>query len=299
MKLTRDIKKHGGKHLMMLPAVIITIIFSYFPMVGIVLAFQKYSPRNGFFGSKWVGLQHFKTIFSLPDFERVLRNTVEISAMKIVAGIVFAVIFSLCMHEIKKRWFKSTVQTMTLFPHFISWVVVAAIFLDVFSNEGAINQIITGLGLPEIDFFTNGSWFRTLLVSTDVWKGFAYNSIIYLSALGGIDNALYEAAYIDGAGRWKCAWHISLPCIGQIIAMTAILAVGGILSAGFDQVYNMYNQTVYEAADILDTYVYRVGLTQGQYSLGTAIGLFKSVIGAILFGITNWIAYRFTDYRIL
>lgn len=299
MKVLRNIKRYGSKHLMMLPAVIITIIFSYCPVVGVVLAFQKYSPKNGFFGSKWVGLQHFRTIFSLPDFGRVVRNTIEISAMKIVAGIVFAVIFALFMHELKNRRFKTIVQTMTLFPHYVSWVVLAAIFVDIFSNEGIVNQVIISLGLPEIDFFTNDSWFRVLLVSTDVWKGFAYNSIIYLSALGGIDNALYEAAYMDGAGRWKCAWHISLPCIGQIVAMTAILAVGGILSAGFDQIYNMYNTTVLDTADVLDTYVYRIGLEGGQYSLGTAIGLFKSAVGAILFGITNWIAYRFTDYRIL
>lgn len=292
-------RKHGAKHLMMLPAILITFVFSYVPMVGVVMAFQRYSPKFGFFGSKWVGWKNFETLFTLPDFKRILINTIEISAMKMVAGIVFALIFALCMHEIRKKWFKSAVQTATLFPHFISWVILGSIFLSVFDIEGLINQTLIGLGLPAVEFLTDDSWFRAVLVSTDVWKGFAYNSIIYMSALSGIDNSLYEASYIDGAGRWKAMWHVSIPCIGQIIAMTAILSVGGILSAGFDQVYNLYNPTVMDTADILDTYIYRVGLNGQQYGIGTAVGLFKSVVGAALFAITNWIAYRFTDYRIL
>lgn len=299
LKIKDHMKKHGAKHLMMLPAVLITFVFSYVPMVGVVMAFQRYSPKFGFFGSKWVGWKNFETLFTLPDFKRILINTIEISAMKTVAGIVFALVFALCMNEIRKRWFKSTVQTATLFPHFISWVVLGAIFLDIFAADGMINQLLQIFGMQKVEFLTKGSTFRAVLVSTDVWKGFAYNSIIYMSALSGIDASLYEASYIDGAGRWKAMWHISIPCIGQIVAMTAILSVGGILSAGFDQVYNLYNPTVMESADILDTYVYRVGLTQNQYGLGTAVGLFKSVVGAILFAITNWIAYRFTDYRIL
>lgn len=292
-------RKHGAKHLMMLPAILITFVFSYVPMVGIVMAFQRYSPKFGFFGSKWIGWKNFETLFTLPDFKRILINTIEISAMKMVAGIVFPLIFALCMHEIRKKWFKSAVQTATLFPHFISWVILGSIFLSVFDIEGLINQVLVGLGIPAVDFLTDDSWFRAVLVSTDVWKGFAYNSIIYMSALSGIDASLYEASYIDGAGRWKAMLHISIPCIGQIIAMTAILSVGGILSAGFDQVYNLYNPTVMDTADILDTYVYRVGLNGQQYGLGTAVGLFKSIVGAILFAITNWFAYRFTDYRIL
>lgn len=292
-------RKHGAKHLMMLPAILITFVFSYVPMVGIVMAFQRYSPKFGFFGSKWIGWKNFETLFTLPDFKRILINTIEISAMKMVAGIVFPLIFALCMHEIRKKWFKSAVQTATLFPHFISWVILGSIFLSVFDIEGLVNQVLVGLGIPAVEFLTDDSWFRAVLVSTDVWKGFAYNSIIYMSALSGIDASLYEASYIDGAGRWKAMWHISIPCIGQIIAMTAILSMGGILSAGFDQVYNLYNPTVMDTADILDTYVYRVGLNGQQYGLGTAVGLFKSIVGAILFAITNWLAYRFTDYRIL
>ena len=295
LRIKDHMRKHGAKHLMMLPAILITFVFSYVPMVGIVMAFQRYSPKFGFFGSKWVGWKNFETLFTLPDFKRILINTIEISAMKMVAGIVFPLIFALCMHEIRKKWFKSTVQTATLFPHFISWVILGSIFLSVFDIEGLVNQALMGLGIPAVEFLTDDSWFRAVLVSTDVWKGFAYNSIIYMSALSGIDTSLYEASYIDGAGRWKAMLHISIPCIGQIIAMTAILSMGGILSAGFDQVYNLYNPTVMDTADILDTYVYRVGLNGQQYGLGTAVGLFKSIVGAILFAITNW----FADYRIL
>jgi putative aldouronate transport system permease protein len=268
-------------------------------MVGVTIAFQDFMPGRGFFGSPWVGLERFEYLMKLPDTYKIIRNTVIISVLKIVTILGFSLFMALLLNEVVLNWFKRLTQTIFLFPFFLSWVILGGIFVDVFSMESSFSVLIFKLfRIEPIFFLGKGGWFRAILISTNVWKDMGYNMVIFLAALTNIDPSLYESATIDGANRPQQLWHITLPSITPMAALLACLAIGGILNAGFDQVFVMYNPLVYEYADIIDTYVYRLGLVSAQYSLATAVGLFKSAIGFFLIVTSYWMAGKYAGYRL-
>ena len=286
-------------HIMVLIPLAYIIIFNYVPIMGIIIAFKDFKPGLGIFGSKWVGLDQFKRLFLTNEATRAFVNTLIIATMKIICNLIIPVIFALLLNEIGHRKFKRTVQTITYLPHFLSWVVLSGIFIDFLNPSGGlVNKIITSLGFNPIFFLGNVKTFRGTLVVTDVWKNFGYNAIIYLAALTNIDPTLYEAAAVDGAGRWKQTLFITLPGISNFIALMTILGIGRILNAGFDQVFNLYNVSVYSVGDIIDTLVFRSGIQMQQYSFSTAVGLFRSLVGLILISISNWAAKRYAGYRV-
>lgn len=286
-------------HLMILPGVICSFIFSYIPMLGIVMAFQKFVPAKGIFGSKWIGMANFEYIFMLPNFFQVLWNTVFIAVMKIVAGLVVPVVFALLLNEISKAAFKKTIQTIIYFPYFLSWVLLGGILIDILSpSSGIVNSFLGIFGIEPIFFLGSEKWFPFTLVLTDSWKNFGYGTIVYLAALTAIDPTLYEAAMIDGATRWQQMLHVTLPGILPIVTLMTVLSLGNVLNAGFEQVFNLYSPQVYSTGDIIDTLVYRIGLIDAQYSVATAIGLFKSVISFVLIVISNKLANKYAGYRV-
>ncbi len=287
-------------HLMLLPAVIICIIFCYVPMYGIVIAFQHFIPAKGLFGQQeWVGWQNFEIIFSNPRIWQVIVNTLVISVGKILLGTAVPVVFAILLNEVKNKAFKKTVQTVVYFPYFLSWVLFAGILIDVLSpSTGLVNNLLKAVGIEPVYFLGDPKYFRGTVIVTDVFKNFGYNTIIYLATIAGIDPTLYEAAQIDGAGRLKQTWHITLPGMRNIIVLLFVLSVGNILNAGFDQVWSLLNNSVLEKGDILDTFIYRSGVLNKQYGQATAVGLIKSVISLILIGGSYFFSYKFLDYRI-
>ena len=284
--------------LMLLPGIILLLIFSVIPMVGILIAFQNYVPAKGLLGSKWVGLANFTYMFQIPDVSRIFWNTLIIAVSKIIMGIIVPVIFALLLNEAKNAIFKRTVQTIVYLPYFLSWVILGNIFITMLSLDGIVNQLVQALGFEPIMFPGSNTWFRPIIIITDSWKGFGYGAIIYLAALLAIDPNLNEAAAIDGAGRFKQLLHVTLPSLVPTIVLMTTLSLGSILSAGFDQIFNLYNTLVYETGDIIDTYGYRMGLIDMQYSLSTAVGLLKSVISSVLIVLSYWLANKFTGYHI-
>jgi putative aldouronate transport system permease protein len=283
---------------MMLPIIILLGIFCYIPMVGLVISFQDYLPTKGFFGSPWVGLGNYTFLFSLRDFPQIIRNTLILSVGKIVLGLVVSIFTAVLLSESGMKRLTNVVQTFVFLPYFISWVVLGGIFVDIFSLEGAVNHILNLFGIGSILFMGNPVWFVVVSIITDVWKVFGYNTVIFYAAILGIDIALYESATIDGADRFRQVFAITLPCISPMIVVLGMLSLGNILNAGFDQIFNMYNPLVYKTADILDTYIYRMGVVSGQYSFAAAVGFFKSLVGMILIITGNWMARRFAGYRI-
>ena len=285
-------------HAMLLPGMIFLVIFSIIPMFGIVMAFQNFVPAKGIFGSKFVGLAQFQRLFMLPDFRQILENTLIIALSKIIIGTLLAIVFAVLLNECRNVRYKRFIQTAVYLPHFLSWVILAVMFSNIFSYTGIINQLITALGGEPVMFMISNTWFRPIIIGTDVWKEFGYNAVIYVAAMTSIDPSLYEAADIDGAGRWKKIMHITLPGILTTIILMGTLSIGNVLNAGFDQVFNMYSPLVYRTGDIIDTYVYREGLVNIQYSFATAVGLFKSIISFALLTTAYKLADKFCGYRI-
>lgn len=269
-------------HLMILPGMIMLAIFVFVPLFGSLMAFENYVPAKGIFGSKWVGFENFKFLFSLPDSKQVFLNTLIIAFAKLVLNIIIPVTFAILLNEINVKIFKRMFQTVVYLPHFLSWVVLATVVTNMFSLSGPFNAVITAFGGDAIQFMSDNSWFRKVIIGTDVWKEFGYNSVVYLAALTGISLDFYEAASIDGANRFKQILHITVPALLPTIILMTALNLGNILNAGFDQIFNLYNPLVYETSDIIDTYVYRIGMVERQYSIGAAVGLLKSVISFIL-----------------
>lgn len=290
-------KKQMYYHLMLMPGMILLFIFTFVPMFGVVMAFQNYIPAKGILGSKWVGLQNFKTIFTLRDSRQIFANTLIISFWKILLKSLIPISFALLINEVKNKVVKNCVQTIVYLPHFLSWVVFAAVVQMVFSLDGPINNLIAGFGGEPILFLGTNQWFRKVVVFTESWKEFGYASIVYFAALTGIDPGLYEAASIDGATRMDKLLNITLPGILPIILIMLTMELPNILSAGFDQIYNLYNPLVYDTGDILDTFVYRMGMTKRQYSIGTAVGLIKSMMGMILILTANKLVTTFSDRK--
>jgi len=289
-------KRYFSLVLMFLPAFIYFIVFHYIPIYGVTIAFKDYKIAKGILGSEWVGLEHFRKMMSNFMFTRAVRNTIIISLAKLICGFPTPIILALLLNEIKNLKFKKVVQTISYLPHFLSWVVLAGIFLQFFSpSNGAINELLGLFGIEPIFFLGNNKWFRFTLVITNVWKGMGWGTIVYLATMSGISPELYEAAECDGATRWHKMTRITLPLIAPTISIIFILDVGGIMSAGFDQIFNLYNASVYETGDIIDTYIYRVGLGGMNYEVGAAAGLFKNLIGFALVVLTNFISKKLDE----
>ncbi len=287
--------------------VALLFLYNVLPIpAGILMAFQNFQPGKGFFGSEFVGFKNFIRLWRLPDTLPALRNTVVIAVWKIAGNLMVPIVFALLLNEIRVKWFKRTVQTITYLPYFLSWVIVAGILIKFLSpgsaasEPGFLNTVLLNLGLIKepVYFLGTNATFQGTIVVSDIWKGFGYNSIVYLAALTGIDPSLYEAAAIDGAGRWKQTVHVTLPGIAPFIALMTILSIGNVLNAGFDQIFNLYSPAVYASGDIIDTLVYRMGLVNKQYSLSAAIGLLKSIVSCILVLAGYRLADRYAGYKV-
>lgn len=276
---------------MLLPALVYYTVFHYVPMYGALIAFKQFSINKGIMGSPWVGLKHFTYLFELEKFWQVFWNTIVISSYRLVFGFPLPLIVAILLNEARKIMFKRTVQTIIYLPHFISWVIMGGLLISLLStDQGAINNAVRSLSGEPIGFLTDERMFRSTLVGSMIWKEFGWNTIIYMAALAGLNPQLYEAAVMDGANRWRRIWHITLPGIRSTIIILLILRIGGLMEAGFEQIFVLYHPGVYRVADIIDTYVYRIGLTEGRYSLAAAVGLFKSAINFTLLIVANWLS---------
>lgn len=286
-------------HLMILPGLVLTLIYKYGPMFGIVIAFQNFNPVRGITGSEWIGLDNFRFALNYPQTTEVIANTVQISAGKIVFGLIAPIVTALLLNELRLKIIKGGIQTIIYLPHFLSWVILGGILIEILSpSRGIVAEAFMLLGLEPIYFLGDNRWFPWVLIWSHVWKEFGFSTIVYLAALTSIDPTLYEAAMVDGAGRWRQMWNVTLPGIRPIIVLVTTLSLGSILDAGFEQVLVLYSPQVYESGDIIDTMVYRMGLIDAQYGVATAIGLFKSVVAFVLISVSYWAAYRFAQYRI-
>lgn len=285
-------------HLMLLIPRIFLFVFGVLPKFGVVMAFQKFIPAKGFLGSKWVGLKYFRYMFELPDSWQVFENTLIIAVSKLVLGLIAPIVFALLLNEVRSVRLKRSVQTITYMPHFLSWVVLAIPVMNLFAYDGVVNNLAAALGGKRVLFMASNTYFRPILIFSHVWKEFGYGAIVYLAAIAGINPELYESAVIDGAGRAQRMRYVTLPGMLPTIVLVGTMALGSILNAGFDQVYNLYSPVVYATGDVIDTYVYRVGLLQMNYSLGTAVGVLKSLISLILTCTAYFLAYKLADYRI-
>ena len=287
-------------HLMLIPGIIFLFIFNYVPLCGIYISFQNFNPAKGIFGNnKWVGFDNFRYVFSLPTIWNVFGNTLLIAILKVIFGTLVPIIVSLMLNECRNLIFKRTIQTAIYFPYFISWIILGGILLDILSpNDGIVNEVIKLFGGQPVYFLGDNRYFKGTLVVSDVWRNFGYSSVIYLSAITGIDMALYEAASIDGANRWQQTLHVTLPGMATIVILMVVLNMGNLLNAGFDQVFNLYSPQVYDSGDIIDTLVYRMGLEQAKFGPSTAVGLLKSVISCILISSAYLIAYKKFDYKV-
>ncbi|WP_274650869.1 ABC transporter permease [Paenibacillus humicola] len=291
--LVRDLKRDKALYLLLLPGLLLILVFKYIPMYGLVIAFKEYNIFSGVGASPWVGLLQFERLFRTPDFTKIFANTFIISFLKLAFGFPAAIVLSLLLNELRNMAFKRFTQTIVYLPHFISWVIFAGI-ITIFLNpvDGVVNFVLKAFGGQPINFLTEPSYFRPMLVVTDIYKEIGWGTIIYLAAMSGVDPHLYEAAIMDGANRFKQMWHITLPSIRPVIIILFILSLGNILEAGFMQIFLLYNPLVYDVADVIDTYVYRKGILESNYSLGAAAGIFKSVIALALIVLTNKIVKK-------
>lgn len=304
MLRTKALSKSGMRmqkqwpfHLMLLPGVIFLLVYCYYPMVGLLIAFEDYNPRLGFFRSPWVGMENFEYLFTLPNFPQVLFNTFYIALMKIILSIVVPIFIAILLDMMRRKYYKKTLQTILYMPYFLSWVVLAGIIMDILSpSTGIVNRIITFFGGEPIFFLADPASFPYTIVITDIWKNAGYSTVIYLAAITSIDQGIYEAALVDGANRAQQAWHITLKGITPIIIVMGTLSLGSILNAGFDQVLNLYSPIVYKTGDILDTFVYRIGIVNSQYGIAAAAGLFKSVVSLAFISGGYYLAKKLANY---
>ena len=283
---------------MVVPGLLWLFFFNLVPLSGIIIAFEDYVPGLGPWRSEFNGLENFEYLFSMADAKRVIVNTIVIACSKVVLNLVVPLIFALLLNEVKNLRYKKFIQTAVYLPHFLSWVILASVILNIFGLDGIVNQIGGLFGAEPVIWFSESSYFRQLIVGTDVWKEFGFNAVIFLAALTGIDPNLYEAASIDGCGKFRSVFYITLPGIMPTIVLVGVLGLSNVLNAGFDQVFNLYNPMVYSTGDILDTWVYRIGLVNLQFSLATTAGLFKSVISFVMIVLSYTAAYKFADYKV-
>lgn len=299
-KVYRKILEQKYLHLMIFPFVIFVFIFNYIPMAGIVMAFKDFRPSLGIFGSPWVGFKYFEQFFMSGDFLRIMRNTFAMSLLTLAVCFPTPIIFAVLISEVRALRFKKFIQTVSYLPHFISWVVAGNMVLLFLSQEGTFNTILMKLQIIDqpIAYFQNGKYFWVILALSNLWKELGWGTIIYLAAISGIDTQLYDAAYIDGAGRFRRIWHVTMPSITFTIVFLLILSISGILNSGFEQQLIMANTMIWDYADNIDTYTYRYGLAQALYPYGTAVGLFKSVVSFIFLYMANTISKKISGYRI-
>ncbi|WP_235941519.1 ABC transporter permease [Paenibacillus puerhi] len=294
--LFKDLIRDRWLYLLLFPGILYFIIFKYVPMWGLVMAFQDYKPHVGFTGSPWVGLKHFERFFTEPQFWMLFRNTLILAVYNLVFFFPLPIMLALMLNEVRKELFKRFVQTLLYLPHFVSWVVAVGIFYVLLTTEGGVvNEMIERLGMEKIPFLLSEEWFRTMIITQSIWKEAGWGTIIFLAALSGVDLQLYEAARMDGAGRWRQLWHITLPAIRSTIVILFILRLGSFLDTGFEHIFLMLNAMNREVGEVFDTYVYMKGLTQAQYSYSAAVGMFKSLVGLVLVLAANWLAKRFGE----
>lgn len=300
LELIGDFKKNSSLHIMIIPGLILILTYSYLPLIGLKIAFEKFEPVKGLFGDQqYVGLKWFQYLFNMSDFKYALINTLIIAGSKLVLVTLTSIIFAILINEANNRTLKRVIQTAVYLPHFISWIILATVFVNMLSpSTGIVNKIIEMMGIEPIFFLGSNSYFRGTVIVTDVWKEFGFGTIVYLAAITGIDPGLYEAATIDGANKFKQIWHITLPSLANIIALMALLRIGTILGGNFDQIFNLYSPSVYRTGDILDTLVYRIGLVDYNFSLATAVGVFKSLVSGSLIGLSYFFAWKFANYKV-
>lgn len=293
-----EVKKYRYMYLLLAPAVLLVFVFRYIPAWGSIMAFYDYKPALGFSGSQFVGLKHFIRFFKDSNFWLLIRNTLVISLLRTILLTVFPIIFAILLNELRGATFKKVVQTISYLPYFVSFVVVANISLTMFGTDGPINMLLMKFGIIDspVVFFTIPEAFWGLISGVQLWQGLGWSSIIYLSAIAGIDPVLYEAAKVDGAGRFRRMWHITFKSIRPTVIVTLIMEVPNLLKAGFDASYLLGNAQVQDYSEVLDTYVYRIGMTGGQFSYSTAIGLFTAIISMILIFSANAVARRYSEY---
>lgn len=289
----KSVWKHRYFYLMLLPGIIYAILFHYIPMGGLIIAFQDFKVFLGISGSKYVGFANFERLFRTNKFINVLSNTFIISGYKILFGFPVPIILAILINEVRQRSFQRIVQTVVYLPHFISWVIMSGIVMNLLApGDGLINLIRMAMGMKPIFFLAESAYFRAILVITDIWKEMGWGAIIYLAALAGVPQEIHEAALIDGSNRLQRIFYISIPCILPTITVMFLLRLGGVLNAGFDQVFSLYNSAVYDVGDIIDTYVYRIGIVDRKFGFSTAVGLFKSIVACAFVLSFNYLANR-------
>ena len=294
----QELQRNWQLYLLLVPSIVLAVTFCYVPMGGLVMAFQNYKPWLGITGSEFIGMENFKQIFVFEESYQAIINTLIIATSKIILGLIVPIIMALLLNEVKHMGLKKGIQTLVYLPHFLSWVTVAGMIRDILGLDGIVNAFMIKLGMEPIFFLGEADMFRQIVVLSDLWKGFGFGMIVYLAAISNIDQNLYEAAEMDGANKWQQTLYITLPGIMPMVIVMATLSLGNVLNAGFDQIYNMYSPLTYSTGDIIDTYVYRQSLVNGQYSFGTAVGLFKSGISLLLTVVAYKLAYKFAGYRI-
>ncbi len=292
------LKRQASLHAMMIPGIILATIFYIVPLFGVVMAFQKYDISKGIFGSLWVDIYNFTLLFSRSDFWDATTNTIVIALWKIVLNSVLSVVLALLINEVQHAPLKKGIQTIIFLPYFLSWVLLGNIFVEMFSTTGSFNLLLSNFSVAPRNWIASNDYFRTIVIITDVWKTVGYQVVVFLAAITGIDPSLYEAGKIDGANHFHLCRYITLPGIMSMIVLMCILNIGNIMNAGFEQILVMYSPSVYDTGDILDTMSYRIGLQGLQYSMGAAIGLFKSVISCTFFAVSYYIAYKVKGYKI-
>lgn len=295
-ELWKRIKKNKLIYLMILPGLLYFFIYKYLPMYGLIISFQEYKPYLGISGSEWVGLEHFKRLFASPDFWMIFKNTLILFGLQIFVYFPIPIILSLMLNEVRHSFFKKGVQTLVYIPHFMSWVVIVSIsYVMLTLDGGVVNAIIESLGFEKVNFLLNEDWFRPMYILQVIWREAGWGTIIFLAAITAVDPQLYEAARMDGAGRFRQMWHITLPAIRNVIIVLLILKIGDVLELGFEHVYLLLNSSNRNVAEIFDTYVYVAGLQQGQFSYSTAVGFFKGAVGLIMVVFANWLAKKFNE----
>ncbi|MEF2965450.1 sugar ABC transporter permease [Paenibacillus sp. M1] len=292
-ELRKRLWRNKWLYVMLLPGVLYFIIFKYLPMYGLVISFQDYKPYQGIFGSEWVGLEHFRRLFTEPEFFNILWNTIVLFALNLFIYFPVPIILAMMLNELRGNFFKRLFQTLVYLPHFMSWVIIVSIsYVMVTMDGGIINELLVYFGMEKINFLLSPGWFRPMYIIQVIWREAGWGTIIYLAAIAAIDPGLYEAARMDGAGRMRQIWHITLPAIRGVIITLFILKIGHVLDLGFEHVYLLLNSMNRQVAEIIDTYVYTAGLRQGQFSYSTAIGFFKSIIGLIMVMLVNRISKK-------
>lgn len=297
-RLLRDLRTNRSVYLMLLPVFVYYIIFHYGPMYGLQIAFKDFSPAKGFSGSPWVGFKHFEEFFGSVYFGRILINTLMLSLYSLIFFFPTGIIFALLLNELRSNKLRRAVQTVSYMPHFISLVVIVGMLFDFLSRDGLINNLLAWLGIEPIPFMRSPGWFRTIYIGSEIWQNIGWSSIVYLAAISNVNPTLYEAARMDGANRWRQMWHVTLPGIMPIITIMLILFIGKFMTVGFEKIILMYNPVIYETADVIQTYVYRKGILEANYSYSAAVGLFNAIISFALLVLANAVAKKVGETKL-